>query len=124
MDVPTLSEYTRRINRDGFSVVDWGCDACGVSHLEDHEVCEDGVRCCCCGADFALLPKRDLAAAIEAEPSEPPDVEAILSRYHALALSRRTWIDAATSVLGPEWNGTPDDLRRDLAALLARVTTT
>jgi hypothetical protein len=35
-------------------------------------------------------------------------------RHETIVRSRREWIDAATSVLGPDWDGTADDLRTAL----------
>lgn len=36
------------------------------------------------------------------------------TRHELVARSRRAWIDAGTSGLGPSWNGTPDELRDGL----------
>lgn len=45
-------------------------------------------------------------------------------RSNRLARSRREWIDAVTIVLGAEWNGGSDDLRRDLAAAIREARAT
>lgn len=43
--------------------------------------------------------------------------DALGARRDSLARSRRDWIDAATSVLDPEWNGTPDALKAALTKM-------
>lgn len=113
-----LDEYTRKIDRHGRSVVTWACP-CGWKHIDDDEHGADVVQCGMCDARYALLPKQELARAVEAMPSDAPDVDELVQRHRAVALSRRRWIDAATAVLGDDWNGTPDDLRAALAKLLS-----
>lgn len=46
------ARVVRGISADGLQVVTWACPRCEVRHIEDHEVDEDAVRCCACGADF------------------------------------------------------------------------
>lgn len=68
---------------------------------------------------------RDAARAIPDGERYPPasdgvvcalvwQVQALRDRVKDLRTSRRAWIDAATKVLGPDWNGGPDDLAKAL----------
>jgi hypothetical protein len=87
------------------------CPSCNVDSWA-HAVPYIGDLCCTmCG----LTGHRDVLEGLAARLAEN------VPRYHHdnVAQSRREWIDAATSVLGPDWNGTPDDLRVALAARLA-----
>jgi hypothetical protein len=47
--------------------------------------------------------------------------EQVAAHHDRVACSRREWIDAATEWLGAGWSGGPDDLRREIATLRARV---
>ena len=51
--VPSV-RVARSVSAEGFGVVTWSCPACSVTHLEDHEVAEDSVRCCVCDGGFAV----------------------------------------------------------------------
>jgi hypothetical protein len=95
---------------------DWACAACGLAGPRD--VLEALAARLAHGNDL-LEAMGVLSSQLEAERALKPADMMPRAAHVTVARSRRAWMNAATSVLGKDWNGTPDDLRAELARRLA-----
>jgi hypothetical protein len=94
---------------------DWAC-VCGLAGGRD--VLEALAARLAHGNDL-LEAMGVLSSQLEAERALKPADMMPRAAHVTVARSRRAWMNAATSVLGKDWNGTPDDLRAELARRLA-----